>query len=221
MLPYSSSNYSHKIEHDGKWWYIVLHGYGWITYQNGARAEGAFCNDALHGKGKYQYADGTIYIGNMLNFDASGKGVVTFPDKRVLDGTFKKDCPIEGILTLPDLSRYRVKYDGRTEITEVRTTAGRASRPTRPARAKNGEAGKGEMGLSLPPPSPLQPPPHTAYRCDRLASPACRATDRKRPPRRTPGRWRSSRCRPRSGQRTADAPSTTTRRAEPALLGWR
>jgi hypothetical protein len=141
MRPFSSSNYCHKIEHDGKWWFIVLHGFGEIIYQNGARAEGKFRHDALHGLGEYTYADGAKYVGNMVNYDACGKGVVTFPDKSVLDGTFEKDCPIEGILELPDFSRFHVEYDGRTKITQVRATA-RARAPAHtPSSGQGGGSG--------------------------------------------------------------------------------
>ena len=125
MLPFSTSNHRHMVEHDGRKWFVVLHGTGLMENHNGVRAKGEFRHDALHGHGEYVYENGIMYVGSVHRWDACGAGTVVFLDGRVLDGTFSKDCPVEGTLTLPTGLRYLVKYDGKTEIPKVRRQAAR------------------------------------------------------------------------------------------------
>jgi hypothetical protein len=115
-----SNIYCDVIEEDGKKRCIVLHGKdGQIHFSSGVKAEGEFRRDSLNGRGAYYYENGMKYIGKFLNDEASGRGAVTFLDGSVFYGIFKKDCPVQGTLTIDGL-RYAVKYNGITEIAEVK-----------------------------------------------------------------------------------------------------
>ncbi len=101
-----------------------------IHFRNGDKYQGDVRNDAMHGQGEYLYASGIRYKGGFRQDkdnggEASGIGIVVFLDESVLDGFFAKDCPLHGTLTAGGL-RYAVKYDGVTEIAEVRAGGCRA-----------------------------------------------------------------------------------------------
>jgi hypothetical protein len=117
-----SMKYSNGNIYIGEWLDDRFDGVGEYIWADGRRFIGGFKRDKIEGRGTGFWPDGRIYEGEYKSDLAHGHGLVTLPSGRSFEGTFADDFPLEGQMIESDGTVLSATFDGKTHVSEWRTT---------------------------------------------------------------------------------------------------